>query len=96
MRDGAVIVRGLGNEDWHRSAPHGAGRRGSRRWAHETFDLAEYVEEMSEVFSTSVNEDTLDEAPMAYKDTDDILRRLTETATVEEELVPKINIKADN
>lgn len=96
MRDGAVIVRGLGNEEWHRSAPHGAGRRGSRRWAHRTFDLAEYVEEMSEVFSTSVNEDTLDEAPMAYKDTDDILRRLTETATVEEELVPKINIKADN
>jgi tRNA-splicing ligase RtcB len=96
MRDGAVIVRGRGNSEWHRSAPHGAGRRGSRRWAHREFDLAEYTREMSEVFSTSVNENTLDEAPMAYKDTDSILARLTETAEVEEELVPCINIKAEH
>jgi len=96
MRDGAVIVRGKGNTDWNRSAPHGAGRRGSRSWAFEEFDVDEYVREMDGVFSTSVTEETLDEAPMAYKDTDDILSRIGPTADVVDELTPKINIKAEN
>ena len=96
MRDGAVIVEGRGNENWNRSAPHGAGRRGSRTWAFEEFDVDEYQKEMEGVFSTSVNENTLDEAPMAYKDTEDILSRIEPTAFVVDELVPKINIKAED
>jgi RNA-splicing ligase RtcB len=95
MRDGAVLVRGAGNPDWHRSAPHGAGRRGSRRWAFDEFDVATYREEMRDVYSTSVTEATLDEAPMAYKDTESILGRLGETATVEETLTPVVNVKAE-
>jgi tRNA-splicing ligase RtcB len=95
MRDGAVLVRGKGNPDWHRSAPHGAGRRGSRRWAYDEFDVATYRDEMQGVYSSSVTEATLDEAPMAYKDTDDILARLRETATVEETLTPVLNVKAE-
>ena len=95
MRDGAVLVRGLGNDDWHRSAPHGAGRRGSRRWAFDEFDVATYREEMTAVYSSSVTEATLDEAPMAYKDTDSILSALDDTATVEETLTPVLNVKAE-
>lgn len=95
MADGSVIVEGKGNTDWNRSAPHGAGRRGSRRWAYEQFDVSEFEDRMSDVFSTSVNEDTLDEAPMAYKDTDTILERLQETATVRDYLTPILNIKAE-
>lgn len=95
MRDGAVIVEGRGNDDWNRSAPHGAGRRGSRTWAYDEFSVAEYQKEMQGVFSTSVNESTLDEAPMAYKDTDDILGRIHPTAEVVDTLTPKINVKAE-
>lgn len=95
MRDGAVLVRGLGNDDWHRSAPHGAGRRGSRRWAFDEFDVETFREEMRDVYSSSVTEATLDEAPMAYKDTDGILSALEATATVEETLTPVLNVKAE-
>lgn len=38
---------------------------------------------------------TLDEAPMAYKDTDDILGRIHPTADVVDTLTPKLNIKAE-
>jgi len=95
MRDGAVIVTGKGNDEWHNSAPHGAGRRGSRRWAYDTFEVDEFAEEMSDVYSTSVNEATLDEAPMAYKDHQSVLERMRETASVQETLTPVINIKAE-
>jgi len=96
MRDGAVIVRGEGAESWNRSAPHGAGRRGSRRWAHEELSVSEFTAAMDGVFSTSVGEATLDEAPMAYKDSDVVLDSIGETATVEEVLSPVYNLKADD
>lgn len=95
MRDGAIIVRGKGNDEWNQSAPHGAGRRGSRRWAFRQFDLAEFSQEMDGIFSTSVTEDTIDEAPMAYKSRDVILERIEETASVEETLTPVHNLKAE-
>jgi tRNA-splicing ligase RtcB len=95
MRDGAIIVEGNGNDNWHQSAPHGAGRRGSRRWAYDEFDVEDFKHEMSDVYSSSVNEATLDEAPMAYKDTDSIRGPLSETASVVDELTPVLNIKAE-
>lgn len=95
MRDGAILVRGKGNDDWNQSAPHGAGRRGSRRWAFDTFDLDEFEREMGGVFSTSVTAETLDEAPMAYKDTEVILERIEETAEVVDVLTPVMNLKAE-
>jgi RNA-splicing ligase RtcB len=95
MAEGSVVVRGRGNDDWNRSAPHGAGRRGSRTWAYDEFDLSEFKSRMQGVYSTSVSEDTLDEAPMAYKDTESILGPLTETAEVIDFLNPVLNIKAE-
>lgn len=94
MRDGAVMIEGTGNESWNYSAPHGAGRRGSRRWAHDEFDLSTFEAEMEEVFSTSIRESTIDEAPMAYKDADAILDRMRPTARVIDELDPVLNLKA--
>lgn len=95
MRDGAIIVRGEGNDEWNKSAPHGAGRRGSRRWAYREFELEEFAQEMEDVFSTSVTEETIDEAPMAYKDKNVVLERIEETAIVEETLTPVHNLKAE-
>lgn len=95
MADGAIIVRGKGNDEWNRSAPHGAGRRGSRTWAFDEFSVDEFEESMEGVFSTSVNEDTLDEAPMAYKDKNVVLERIEETAEIVDTLTPVMNLKAD-
>ena len=73
MRDGSVLAIGKGNEDWNFSAPHGAGRIMSRTAAKERLDMDEYRREMAGVYTTSVNEATLDEAPMAYKSLSDII-----------------------
>lgn len=99
MRDGSVLVSGSGEPGWNFSAPHGAGRRGSRRWAHEALDVDGFVETMDEagVHSSSVGEETLDEAPGAYKDHEPILGRIDgEAVTVEAMLEPVLNIKAEN
>lgn len=95
MSRGSVIVEGKGNDDWNSSAPHGSGRRGSRRWAHDEFDLDSFERSMEGVFSTSVKEETLDECPGAYKDADVVLERIDETAEVVDSLRPVHAIKAD-
>ncbi|MDO4721233.1 MAG: RtcB family protein [Peptostreptococcaceae bacterium] len=94
MRDGSLICIGKGNEDWNRSAPHGAGRRMSRMKAKSSFTLSEFKKQMSDVYSTSVSRDTLDECPMAYKKMEDILKQITPAATVAQIIRPIYNFKA--
>ena len=95
MRDGSVLAVGKGNPDWNFSAPHGAGRILSRTAAKETLDIDEYRREMAGVYSTSVNEATLDEAPMAYKALADIIDVIAESVDVVEVLKPIYNFKAN-
>lgn len=95
MRDGCIYGVGKGNEDWNCSAPHGAGRIMSRAQAFKTLSLAEYEAEMAGIFSTSVNRSTLDEAPMAYKSADDILRYISPTVEVTDMFKPIYNFKAE-
>lgn len=71
MRDGSVLAIGKGNPEWNYSAPHGAGRIMSRKKAKNELSMDEYKKEMAGVYTTSVNEYTLDEAPMAYKSLED-------------------------
>ncbi len=94
MRDGLIIARGKGNEDWNQSAPHGAGRLLSRSDAKELIDLDEYRESMKGIYSTSVGTGTIDESPMAYKDPNEILRLIEDTVEVEYFIRPVINLKA--
>ena len=96
MRDGLIIARGKGNEDWNQSAPHGAGRLLSRSDAKELIDLDEYREAMKGIYSTSVGTGTIDESPMAYKDPKEILRLIEDTVEVEYFIRPVINLKATN
>ena len=49
---------------------------------------------MEGIFTTSVNEDTLDEAPMAYKSLEDIIDVITESVDVVEVIKPVYNFKA--
>ena len=94
MRDGSVLAVGRGNPDWNFSAPHGAGRILSRTAAKAQLDLDEYRREMAGVYTTSVSEATLDEAPMAYKSLADIIDVIGESVDIIEVLKPIYNFKA--
>ena len=94
MRDGSVLADGKGNPEWTYSAPHGAGRVMSRAGARKSLALDEYQKEMEGIYTTSVNEYTLDEAPMAYKSLNDIIDIIGESVDVIEVLKPIYNFKA--
>ena len=94
MRDGSVLAIGKGNPEWNFSAPHGAGRIMSRTKAKESLSLDEYKKTMSGVYTTSVNEATLDEAPMAYKRLEDIIDVIKESVDVIDVMKPIYNFKA--
>ena len=94
MRDGSVLAVGKGNPEWNFSAPHGAGRLMSRSKARETIGLEEYRAAMAGIYSTSVNENTLDEAPMAYKSLADIIDVIRDSVDVIEVMKPVFNFKA--
>lgn len=96
MRDGVAICEGKSNPDWNYTAPHGAGRLMSRAQAFKTLDVEKFKAEMADagIYTTTANRDTLDEAPEAYKNKDDIVRLIEPTATIKYFLYPKMNIKA--
>lgn len=94
MRDGILICEGKGNNEWNCSAPHGAGRLYSRGAARKAFSVEEYAESMKGVFTTCVNEDTLDEAPFVYKDYNEIIDCIEPTVEIKERLIPIYNFKA--
>ena len=94
MRDGSVIAIGKGNPEWNYSAPHGAGRLMSRTKAKETLSMEDYKKAMEGIYTTSVNEFTLDEAPMAYKSLEDIIDVIAESVDVVEVIKPVYNFKA--
>lgn len=94
MRDGSVLAVGKGNPDWNYSAPHGAGRLMSRTAAKNNLSLDEYKETMKGIYSTSINENTLDEAPMAYKRLEDIIDVIKDSVDIIEVMKPIYNFKA--
>jgi len=94
MRDGSLICVGRGNDDWNQSAPHGAGRIMSRSAAYKTLSLEDYKSEMSGIFTTCISKATLDEAPMAYKTMDSIVRNIDDTAEIVSRIKPVYNFKA--
>lgn len=94
MRDGSLICVGKGNADWNCSAPHGAGRLFSRSQAKQNFTVSEYKKQMSGIYSTTINQSTLDECPMAYKSMDDIVKNIGDTVEIAEFIKPIYNFKA--
>ena len=94
MRDGSLICIGKGNDDWNCSVPHGAGRLFSRSQAKQNFTVSEYKKQMSGIYSTTINQSTLDECPMAYKSMDDIVKNIGDTVEITEVIKPIYNFKA--
>ena len=94
MRDGSVIAVGRGNPEWNYSAPHGAGRIMSRTAARERLDMEAYKAAMEGIYTTSVNEHTIDEAPMAYKSLEDIIDVIRDSVDIIDIMKPVYNFKA--
>ena len=95
MRDGSVLAVGKGNADWNFSAPHGAGRIMSRGDAKVRLNMDDYKNSMAGIYTTSISEGTLDEAPQAYKSLDDIIDVIGETVDIVEIMKPVYNFKAE-
>lgn len=95
MAEGSLICIGRGNSDWNNSAPHGAGRALSRTQAKEQLTMQEYKEQMKNIFSSCVSISTLDEAPMAYKHSDEIIQAIEPTAEIVDHLKPLYNFKGE-
>ena len=94
MRDGSLICVGKGNPDWNYSAPHGAGRALSRSEAKDAVEINEFRETMEGIYSSSVMESTIDEAPMAYKPMKEIMENIKDTVDVVKIIKPVYNFKA--
>ncbi|MCI8691345.1 MAG: RtcB family protein [Lachnospiraceae bacterium] len=96
MRDGSIIAVGRGNPEWNYSAPHGAGRVMSRTKAKNSLDMEAYRAAMEGIYTTSVSEETIDEAPMAYKSLEDIIDVIRESVDVIDIMKPVYNFKASD
>lgn len=94
MRDGILLCKGKSNPEWNYSAAHGAGRLLPRNEVVHHISMKEFRDSMRDVYTTTVVEETLDEAPMAYKSADLIKTRLVDTVDIIEHLKPVINVKA--
>lgn len=94
MRDGSLICVGKGNPEWNYSAPHGAGRIMSRGKAKENINMEEYVNSMKYIYTTSVNQSTIDEAPMVYKPMQEIIDNIKDTVNIVKIIKPIYNFKA--
>ncbi len=94
MRDGSVLAIGKGNPEWNYSAPHGAGRLMSRAKAKEQLSMTEYKAAMAGIYTTSVNAETIDESPMAYKSAAEIVGVIKDTVEIADIMKPVYNFKA--
>jgi tRNA-splicing ligase RtcB len=94
MRDGILLCKGKGNEDWNYSSAHGAGRILNRSQALSKISLKMFKESMKDVYSTTVQDETIDESPFAYKDSELIKKSLTNSVEIIEQLKPILNVKA--
>ena len=56
--------------------------------------MDEYRSSMQGIYTTSVNESTVDEAPMAYKSIDDIIDAINDTVDIIDIMKPVYNFKA--
>ena len=96
MRDGSIIAIGKGNNDWNQSAPHGAGRIMSRMKAKNIFQLEDFVKSMEGIYTTSISEETIDEAPFVYKPIQEIIDNIQDTVEILKIIKPIYNFKSKN
>jgi len=93
MEDGILICKGLGNEEWNNSAPHGAGRIKSRSQAKRELspDPAKKRMEAKGIFTSVI---PVDEIKEVYKDSKIIEKAIKPTVKIIDRLIPIMNLKA--
>ena len=94
MRDGIILGRGLGNDEWNQSAPHGAGRILKREEVKNSYTVSNFKSEMKGIYTSCINKDTLDEAPFAYRCIDEIAEVISPTVMIDKVIKPIYNFKA--
>lgn len=99
MRDGLIMATAKSykkSKKWNFSAPHGAGRLLSRSQAKKQLNLDDFKKQMKNVYSSTVSEETLDEAPNAYKSMENIINNLIDDFNIFQILKPIYNFKGGN
>lgn len=94
MRDGVILGTGRGNAEWNYSAPHGSGRVLRRSEVDSQHTVSEFKKEMKGIYSSCINQGTLDEAPFAYRTLEDISDVIGDTVTIDKIIKPVYNYKA--
>jgi len=94
MRDGVLLGEGLGNQDWNCSAPHGSGRILKRKEVQSRYTLSQFKAEMKGIYSPSINQETLEEAPFAYREMQEIITAVSDTIRIRKIIKPIYNYKA--
>jgi RNA-splicing ligase RtcB len=94
MRDGSLICVGKGADDWNCSAPHGAGRLMNKADARRKISMSDFLQSMKGIYSSSLCQNTLDEAPMAYKPMSEIIAQIGDTVDIVTRIKPIYNFKA--
>lgn len=92
MRDGCFVVKGKGNAESMSSSSHGAGRVLSRSKAKQLLSIDDFHHTMEGIITNHTN-DTLDEAPDAYKDVFEVMNLQKDLVEVIDYLKPILNIK---
>ncbi len=95
MKDGCIIAKGKSNVEYNYSAPHGAGRIMSRSQAFKEIKIADFIDSMQGVYSSTISKKTLDESPFAYKPLESIIENIKDTVEIIEIIKPVYNFKAE-
>lgn len=94
MGTGTYIVTGLGEPTSYHSASHGAGRRMGRKQAQRTLTTTQLKKAMQgRTWQSKKAKQLLDEAPMAYKDIDQVMRDQADLVRVDHRLHAVLNYK---
>jgi tRNA-splicing ligase RtcB len=92
MKDGSFLVKGLGNSKFLNSSSHGAGRSLSRKEAREKISMEDFKKSMIGIKGT-ISPKTLDEAPMVYKNINNIMEAQEKSVKIIKHITPIINWK---
>ncbi len=90
----SYIVSGLGNDSSFCSAPHGAGRRMSRKKASDTFNMADLEKAMTGI-EYRKSDILIDEIPGAYKSIEQTMEYAKDLVKIEHTLKQILNCKGD-
>ncbi|HNR02879.1 MAG TPA: RtcB family protein [Anaerolineaceae bacterium] len=93
MGSSSYIVKGLGNPESFESCAHGAGRRMGRKQAIRALDLAEEQQKMNGIVHGLRSQNSLDEAPGAYKDIAEVMRLQQDLVSISLTLTPLASVK---